>query len=1653
MRNNTLPVDAGSMPYVGMRPYGREEKDWFYGRSADGRIIADKILSARLTLLYALSGVGKSSVLNASTIPALEWDDCCVMYFDAWAGSDPAMAIKEKLAAMATLLGVVEPLAGAPTISELARLVTGNGKTLVLVFDQFEEFLVNHADALDPLRKEVAALVRAPTIDARVLICLREEFLAALEPFRQEILTLFQSTYRLEPLAAKDVRDDIVKPALHFDGEMEPALAQRLIDDLSEGQRNVGETVDAAPATTRDWLGNLRKRWLTRSVAPSAVLEARAPEPSLRTGVTGTIDLPMLQLVCEQMWRAAPATDGLRKLTLDLYEKDLGGKDKILNDHIRSCMPARWRDRLFTAKLMLYMAPPSGMKISYSAADLAAYSALDKKRVEAELVRLSGADTRILRRREYHRDVRYELQHDALVRHVAPWRDDVLEKAAIVGWVERVGAVAVVVIGLIAWTAIGHRLELRRNTDGQIANLKLKSEEQRLKIAPAILENIADYLLLQEQGTARLDHLKRLLEQNVQLLPTDYAMAGTENDSLARVRLKNAPFVLRYSQDRVFDVESFSHAWSEAAQRLTRRWGIPVPQRIALIADPSLTANQMYLDSSRDGQLLSIEVEAFDERALVLMKDMTGPAKEFFERFKDDWIKPRLLSSDQWWVVPRWSLPVWRGLSMHGGGAYPAYALEAELQKNPSLLLTPAATYFLVKHVATQYPCTAAETWARRGDGLKQDLAAFARGQSADQRWRPLTHPHLLFDLLATTTDEEETRRLASRSDQYLPALDATRRGNNWPLGSAKGNDCALPIGFDDAWDMTAFGNAQAWLPPLQPKVRLSLGAELISAWSAASAAPELSTSRNKRPGTTVAPTWATSQASQATSAKTEIDRAPEQSMARSALPALTDAFERHRRQVYARSGVWLPDASFVNATAELAGPRRHQFRIALLDAPTSEVKPEDAGGSDSAAIARVMTGLDVATSPAMRAWIDAEFVGGLLGRDDALKNLVKNWTVPSVTDLTLLLREVVAGGEADATTPDGQVRRTIRDPAWLLTSLVFWKSYYENGDPKNPPKDLLMDLAGHLRRLGARKAAAPKTPLPDGATAVLERGITALYAGRYKEAEQLFGQALKMGSHREVADIFSARYSARWGETVRLRANALCEEQKNAGRDEPKTVERYKPKDGLLNNPMLQVELQSWLDGHNVRRDPKEFRNLGLCLLSSMPETMPMAKDELLLSTATRYGEPKDWPQAQAWWFALELLRRYDPIRHAPDLLKQGTRFMDSVAGRFKDDEATTAFSELSTLCDEPGPKAWCWQLLPKFAQATRSPWVALNLTFALIDRPADAGNVQQWLARATELARKHALPSTEQKRFDFFVTLAKTKRLMDLGEDIDQKVLLELDQGAAAKANKDLKLRAVLLAIDASLRSDRQDRARLLNLVKQGQQEWPDDVEILADAAIAGLQVGDPELVKQAVDKAYLSATDAALSPGERAACLFITSYAGLVTNHKDAIAAAVQFIRSERVRYAPLIAMLLHTRTDPKQRDLAKRRLEELWRGVDVRSWDARLRGGDERVWHEMLLGYFKGAVSEADIFGPLRDESTFQASKLAGLGFTRLLGLTEANFYDALRRKVNKDDAGAQESLKRVVKSGSKQYIEYSLAMQLLRNDLDRTTSATVGGTRR
>ena len=64
-------------------------------------------------------------------------------------------------------------------------------------------------------------------------------------------------------------------------------------------------------------------------------------------GTTGSVELPMLQLVCRQLW--LKSENG--HLTGELYKR-MGRAERILRDYVREVMPRSWRGQALTARLM-----------------------------------------------------------------------------------------------------------------------------------------------------------------------------------------------------------------------------------------------------------------------------------------------------------------------------------------------------------------------------------------------------------------------------------------------------------------------------------------------------------------------------------------------------------------------------------------------------------------------------------------------------------------------------------------------------------------------------------------------------------------------------------------------------------------------------------------------------------------------------------------------------------------------------------------------------------------------------------------------------------------------------------------------------------------------------------------------------------------------------------------------------------------------------------------------------------------------------------------------------------------------------------------------------------------------------------------------------
>jgi hypothetical protein len=65
MTETMTPVEHRDNPYFGLDYYEEKFGSWFFGREAEGGKIITNLRAARLTLLHAESGVGKSSLLRA----------------------------------------------------------------------------------------------------------------------------------------------------------------------------------------------------------------------------------------------------------------------------------------------------------------------------------------------------------------------------------------------------------------------------------------------------------------------------------------------------------------------------------------------------------------------------------------------------------------------------------------------------------------------------------------------------------------------------------------------------------------------------------------------------------------------------------------------------------------------------------------------------------------------------------------------------------------------------------------------------------------------------------------------------------------------------------------------------------------------------------------------------------------------------------------------------------------------------------------------------------------------------------------------------------------------------------------------------------------------------------------------------------------------------------------------------------------------------------------------------------------------------------------------------------------------------------------------------------------------------------------------------
>jgi YVTN family beta-propeller protein len=400
-------------PYFGLDYFRVQDGAWFFGREAESDQVITNLQAARLTLLHAESGVGKSSLIRAGVAWRLRQareSNTIVdvpIVFSSWK-DDPVNALIDAIDA------AIQPFAPNGSKYDLPRAGLDDAMaaatefvdaSLVVLLDQFEEyFLYRSAEkpVPDHFADELARCINHTDLAANFLIAIREDAYARLgDLFKGRIPNVYGNYLPVAYLDRTSAEEAIRKPIAVYNRQpgaeavqIEDALVEAVLDQVRITQIAGGQ-----------------------SIGPPAAEDDGANGTAAATS-DGRVVTPLLQLVMETIWERerAKRSQVLRLSTLT----ELKGVETIVDSHLLRALDRLGNSRREIAiDLLDHLVDASGGKIAASVADLARRTGHTEEQTGNVLERLD--DDRIVKSvqappgRDPERFRRYEIFHDVLV--------------------------------------------------------------------------------------------------------------------------------------------------------------------------------------------------------------------------------------------------------------------------------------------------------------------------------------------------------------------------------------------------------------------------------------------------------------------------------------------------------------------------------------------------------------------------------------------------------------------------------------------------------------------------------------------------------------------------------------------------------------------------------------------------------------------------------------------------------------------------------------------------------------------------------------------------------------------------------------------------------------------------------------------------------------------------------------------------------------------------------------------------------------------------------------------------------------------------------------------------------------------------------------
>ncbi len=246
-----IPTSTESAnPYVGPRPFERNDSGRFFGRDQEASELLSLIVANRIVVLYAPSGAGKTSLLNAQVVSMLEDEDFEVWPFARLRGPVLETIDPDDIYNIYTFYTLLSWAGDDADPTQLSQQTLtdyldarphsedefGYEKPRLLIFDQFEEIFTAYPARWFEREGFFNHIQRALDDDPllRVVFSLREDYVAQLDPYAPILHRNLRTRFRLERMRPEASLDAIRGPLNQTHRVFADDVAEKLVEDLRQ---------------------------------------------------------------------------------------------------------------------------------------------------------------------------------------------------------------------------------------------------------------------------------------------------------------------------------------------------------------------------------------------------------------------------------------------------------------------------------------------------------------------------------------------------------------------------------------------------------------------------------------------------------------------------------------------------------------------------------------------------------------------------------------------------------------------------------------------------------------------------------------------------------------------------------------------------------------------------------------------------------------------------------------------------------------------------------------------------------------------------------------------------------------------------------------------------------------------------------------------------------------------------------------------------------------------------------------------------------------------------------------------------------------------------------------------------------------------------